>query len=214
MKVVAFVPIRLNSKRIQGKNLRILGGKPLLRYIFETLISVKEINEVYAFCSSASIVQFLPEKVIYLQRGESLDNDFTLGKEIYESFCKMVNADVYVLAHATSPFLKYTTITNALKKVLNDGYDSSFSVQRFKTFAWFKGAPLNYNLSHIPRTQDIEPIYVETSAFFIFKKEVWFNKTQRIGENPYLQVLDPVEGVDIDNPEDLEFAEMIIKGMK
>ena len=40
MKTVAFVPIRLNSKRVIGKNLKMLGGKPLLRYILDTLCDV------------------------------------------------------------------------------------------------------------------------------------------------------------------------------
>ena len=44
---VAFVPIRLNSKRVEGKNLRLLGGKPLLSYILETLVSVSGIDDVY-----------------------------------------------------------------------------------------------------------------------------------------------------------------------
>ena len=33
MKIVAFVPIRLNSKRVIGKNLKLLGKKPLMCYI-------------------------------------------------------------------------------------------------------------------------------------------------------------------------------------
>ena len=51
MKVVAFVPIRLNSKRVVGKNLKMLGDKPLLQYILETLVTVPQIDEVYVYCS-------------------------------------------------------------------------------------------------------------------------------------------------------------------
>ena len=47
MKTVAFVPIRLNSKRVVGKNLKMLGGKPLLRYILDTLCDVKNIDETF-----------------------------------------------------------------------------------------------------------------------------------------------------------------------
>ena len=38
MKTVAFVPIRLNSSRVAGKNLRPLGGRPLMTYILQTLL--------------------------------------------------------------------------------------------------------------------------------------------------------------------------------
>ena len=210
MKVVAFVPIRLNSKRVVGKNLKLLGDKPLLQYILDTLAGSAAIDELYVYCSSEEIVPLLPQGVKFLKRDESLDRDETLGQEIYDAFTKEVNADVYVLAHTTSPFIKAATIENAIKRVIKDGYDSAFSAQKVQTFAWYKGAPLNYALKEIPRTQTIEPVYFETSAFYIFRKEVWTVAHQRIGENPYMAIVDPIEGIDIDNPEDSEFAARVL----
>lgn len=210
MKTVAFVPIRLNSKRVKGKNLKMLGNHPLLFYILDTLVKVSSISEVYVFCSSDAIKEYLPEGVKFLKREESLDRDETLGKEIYDSFIKKINADVYVLAHTTSPFIKQETIEYALEQVKNGEHDSAFSAEKIQTFAWYNGTPLNYDLKNIPRTQTLEPIYVETSAFFIFKKEIWTELGQRIGKKPFIAVVDKIEGVDIDNPEDFKFAEQII----
>lgn len=211
MKVVAFVPIRLNSKRVVGKNLKMLGSKPLMTYILETLSCAKHIDEVYVYCSSEDIIQHLPDGIKFLKRSEELDKDTTLGEEIYDAFVSEIDADVYVLAHTTSPFIKCSTFENALENIINNGFDSAFSAEELKTFAWFKGATLNYNLKNIPRTQDLEPVYVETSAFFMFKKEVWVNHHQRIGFKPYISVVDKIEGVDIDTPQDFEFAERIIE---
>lgn len=211
MKTVAFVPIRLNSKRVVGKNLKMLGNKPLLCYILDTLVNVKRIDEVYVYCSSEEIIKYLPQGVKFLKRPEFLDRDETLGKEIYEEFTKTIDADVYVLAHTTSPFMKVTTVENALNKILDEGYDSAFSAEKIQTFAWFNGKTLNYDLKEIPRTQTIEPVYVETSAFFMFKREIWKVHKQRIGFNPYFAIVDKIEGVDIDWPEDFEFAEKIIE---
>lgn len=214
MKTVAFVPIRLNSKRVVGKNLKMLGNKPLLCYILDTLVNVKRIDEVYVYCSSEEIIKYLPQGVKFLKRPEFLDRDETLGKEIYEEFTKTIDADVYVLAHTTSPFMKVTTVENALNKILDEGYDSAFSAEKIQTFAWFNGKTLNYDLKEIPRTQTIEPVYVETSAFFMFKREIWKVHRQRIGFNPYFAIVDKIEGVDIDWPEDFEFAEKILETYK
>lgn len=210
MKVVAFVPIRLNSKRVVGKNLKLLGGKPLLQHILETLTKTTTIDEVYVYCSREEIKPYLPEGVKFLKRSETLDRDETLGKEIYEAFIKEVDADVYILAHTTSPFIKAATIDNAVKQVTEGGHDSAFSAQKVQTFCWYDGKPLNYDLKEIPRTQTIEPVYFETSAFYIFRKEVWTVQRQRIGNNPYIAITDPIEGVDIDNPEDFEFAQKVL----
>ena len=198
MKTVAFVPIRLNSKRVVGKNLKMLGNKPLLCYILDTLVKVERIDEVYVYCSNEEIIKYLPQGVKFLKRPEFLDRDETLGKEIYEEFTKSVDADVYVLAHTTSPFMKVTTVENALNKILDEDYDSAFSAEKIQTFAWFNGKTLNYDLKEIPRTQTIEPVYVETSAFFMFKRDVWKVNKQRIGFKPYFAIVDKIEGVDID----------------
>jgi len=214
MKTVAFVPVRLNSKRVAGKNLKLLGGKPLMCYILETLAKVKGIDEVFVYCSNDEVKEYLPNGVKFLKRPEFLDRDETLGKEIYEEFTKTTDADVYILAHTTSPFIKQETIEKALDKIVNGGYDSAFSAEKIQTFAWFEGKPLNYELKEIPRTQTIEPLYIETSAFFMFKRDVWKIHKQRIGFNPYMAIVDKIEGVDIDWPEDFEMAEMMVKTFK
>lgn len=214
MKTVAFVPIRLNSKRVVGKNLKMLGEKPLMCYILDTLANIKKIDEVYVYCSQESIKEYLPKDVKFLKRPEFLDRDETLGKEIYEEFTKTVDADIYILAHTTSPFIKEETVENALDKILNEGYDSAFSCEKIQTFTWYDGKPLNYDLKEIPRTQTIEPIYVETSAFFMFKRDIWKVHKQRIGFKPYMAQVDKIEGVDIDWPEDFEFAEKILETYK
>lgn len=214
MKTVAFVPIRLNSKRVVGKNLKMLGNKPLMCYVLETLAKAKGVDEVYCYCSNDEVIKYLPEGVKFLKRPEFLDRDETLGKEIYEEFTKTVDADVYILAHTTSPFMKVETFENALSKIINEDYDSAFSAEKIQTFTWFKVKTLNYDLKEIPRTQTIEPVFVETSAFFMFKRDVWKVHKQRIGFKPYMALVNKIEGVDIDWPEDFEFAEKILETYK
>ncbi len=210
MKKVAFVPIRLNSQRVEGKNLRELGGRPLMTYLLQTLTQVENIDEVYLYCSNPDVQQYLPEGVKFLQRDQSLDSNTTLGEEIYDAFTSAVDADIYILAHATSPFIRSATIADAVARVESGKYDSAFSAERVQTFAWWDGKPLNYSLDRVPRTQDLEPVYVETSAFFVFEREVWHGKRRRIGERPYMAVTDRIECMDIDNPDDFLLAEAIV----
>lgn len=210
MKRVAFVPIRLNSQRVVGKNLRQLGGRPMMTYLLESLAAAKNIDEVYVYCSSREVEQYLPEGVKFLRRDERLDSNTTLGKEIYDAFTEEVEADIYILAHTTSPFIRTSTIEQAVAAVESGEHDSAFSAERVQTFSWWQGKPLNYSLEHIPRTQDLEPVYVETSAFFIFRRELWRNEHRRIGYKPYIAVTDRIESMDIDNPDDFTLAEAIV----
>lgn len=212
MKTVAFVPIRLNSQRVTGKNLRLLAGEPLMCHILRTLTQVDEIDEVYVYCSDESICELLPAGVKFLRRSTDLDQDTTLGAEIYDSFTAAVDADRYILAHATSPFIRAATLSTALDKIASGNYDSAFSAEKIQTFAWYEGRPLNYELDNIPRTQTLEPVYVETSAFFIFSRRLWCERRRRIGDHPYMAVVDHIEGLDIDYPEDFTMAEIIAAG--
>lgn len=206
MKTVALVPIKLNSQRLSQKNILPIAGHPLCWHVCKCLVNVKGIDDVYVYCSDEKVIQYLPKGTTFLKRDKRLDGDLIKGFDIYNSFINELDADVYVLAHTTSPFIKMETIQNALDKVLDGSHDSAFSAERIQTFAWYQGKPINYDINDVPRTQDMEPIYVETSAFFIFKKEIFTIHHRRIGFNPYIQEVSDIEAVDIDEKKDYEFA--------
>jgi CMP-N-acetylneuraminic acid synthetase len=206
MKIVALVPIKLNSQRLPHKNILPIAGHPLCWHLCNSLIKSKGIDEVYVYCSDSSVRQYLPEGVLFKQREKWLDGELVKGFDIYREFIKEVDADIYILAHTTSPFIKVSSIENALSHILNGENDSAFSAERIQTFAWYQGKTINYNLNDVPRTQDMEPIWVETSAFFMFKKEIFTVHNRRIGFKPYIQEVSGIEAVDIDEQKDYDLA--------
>lgn len=130
MKVVALVPIKLNSQRLPHKNILDLGGKPLCYYMTENLINISKIDTTYVYCSDEVIKDYMPEGINFLKRDQYLDGDLVKGQEIYESFINQIDADIYVLAHVTAPFIRKETIENALDKVISGEYDSALSVKK------------------------------------------------------------------------------------
>lgn len=214
MKVVSFIPIKLNNQRLPGKNLMELEGRPLCSYIFDTVRQIETIDEKYVYCSDDVIQDYIPEGLTYLKRDSYLDGFQVKGLEIIEYFIRDVDADVYVLTHVTQPFTKAESIKGALDKVLYEGYDSAFSCVKIQDYCWYQGKPFNYDMKDIVTTQNLEPIYMETGAFFIFRKEVFTRLHQRIGRNPYMCVIDQFEAVDIDEAEDFEFAKAVARYLK
>ena len=129
-KVVAFVPMKLNNERLPGKNTKAFnGGKPLLTYILDTLTKVKGVDEAYVYCSNDEVKKYLPDGIKFLKRSESLDTSSTLIIDVLKAFAEDVDADIYVLTHATAPFIKAKTIETAIDKVKNEEYDSAFTVK-------------------------------------------------------------------------------------
>lgn len=214
MKVVSFVPIKLNNQRLPGKNLMDLHGKPLCSYIFETLLSVPGIDEKYVYCSDEAIAEYIPQGLTLLKRDPYLDGYQVKGLEIIERFVSDVEADVYVLSHTTQPFAKRESIERALDRVTSGEYDSAFSAIRLQDYLWKDGQPLNYDPKNIVRTQDLDPVFMETGSFFIFKKEVFTELGQRIGINPFVCETSQLEAVDIDDAEDFEFAQTVAAYME
>lgn len=209
MKVVAFVPIKFNSQRLENKNILPLGKYPLCWYIFETLKQVKHIDKIYVYCSDIRIQKYIPSNIKFLKRPSNLDSHQTIGLQIYTSFAEQIPADAYVLAHATSPFIKPFSIQQGLDAILEKGYDSAFSVQKMQTYTWYHNEPLNYALNNVIRTQELTPVQLETSAFYIFTHSVLM-KGQRIGCKSLPIITDRIESVDIDEVDDYELAQAII----
>lgn len=215
MKTVAFVPIKLNSERLPLKNIRpFTNGEPLINYVLNTLLCVTEIDEIYVYCSSKDILQYLPEGIKFLERDPYYDLSTTKFNEVLSSFAELIEADTYVLAHATAPFITAKSISLGIEKVEKEGYDSAFSVSEMQEFLWKDGCPFNYSLDNIPRTQDLEKLYVETCGLYVYCRELIMNQGRRIGNNPYLIPVSKIEACDINTSDDFYLADAIYSYIK
>ncbi len=214
MKIVAVVPIKLNNERLPGKNIKSFkNGKPLCQYILNTLLDIKEIDEIYVYCYNDIIQDYLPKGIKYLKIPKKIYESNVKMNDILASFAKDVPADIYVMTHATSPFVKSKSISYALGKVISNEYDSAFAVKVIQDFLWKDNKPINYKLENIPRTQDLDPIYQETSGFYIYKSEIITKYNRRIGFYPFLQKVDEIESVDIDEMIDFQIADSIYNNL-
>jgi CMP-N-acetylneuraminic acid synthetase len=210
MKIVAYVPMKLNNERLSNKNTRSFdNGRPLLTYILDTLCQTKGLSDVYAYCSNETIKQYLPDQVKYLTRSILLDRSETKINEVMLSFAQDVEADIYVLAHATAPFISAASIEDGISKIVNEGYDSALAVTKLQDFLWKDGKPFNYNPEFVPRTQDLPPMYTETTGLYIYTRELIINHHRRIGERPYLIPVSKIEAIDINEPLDFEIANAV-----
>ena len=115
-KVVAFLPLKLNSQRLPHKNILTIAEHPLCWHLTNTLENTKGIDEVYVFCSDEKAMDYVPEGTRFLKRDKYYDGDSVKSFELIGKFIDQVEADIYVFANSTSPFLKSESIENALKK--------------------------------------------------------------------------------------------------
>lgn len=214
MKVAAYIPIKLNNERAPGKNTkRFSDGTPLCKFMFDTISKVDEINEIYCYCSSEEIIPYLSGRVKYLKRDSWLDTAEARFQDICDTFIKKVQADIIVLAHVTSPFLKMESIKTCVNAVLSGEYDSAFTAAKVQDFLWKDSKPMNFTPESVVRTQDLPIIYKESVGCYVFTKESYMQLKRRIGLNPYICEISKVEETDIDYPEDFEIANAVYTNM-
>ena len=217
MKTVAYIPIKLNNQRTPGKNIKPFSdGTPLIEFVQKALVPLREneiVDDIYVYCSDSAIKQYLIDGVDYLERPNWLDRSETLGGEIYQSFFDRIYADVYVLAHATSPFVSTEHIKECVLKVQSGQYDSAFCAKKIQNFLWKSNKPLNFELSRPLRTQDMDPVFMELSTPYVYSRETWKKIKGRTGVRPYICECSEIEAIDIDYPEDFEMADVIYSNL-
>lgn len=210
MKIIAIMPIKLNNERLPGKNIKLLGEKPLIQYALDELLKIKMCDEIYVYCSDETICRYLPQGVTFLKREKDLDLPSSNFSQIFDRFRKEIEAEIYVYMHATAPYVSAATMKECIEKVQSYKYDSAFCVEKIQDFLWKDGKTFNFDERNLPRSQDIEPIYRETSGIYVFRKEVFEKYNSRIGDNPYMKEVNYIEAVDINTNEDFELASILL----
>ena len=210
MKTIAFVPITTNNERLPGKNTKsFTNGAPLISYILDTLTHVRNVDGVYVYCSDEQVKEYLPEGVSFLKRDPYYDLSSTSFNEVLVSFAQLVDADVYVLTHATAPFIKAESIDRGVAAVQSGAFDSALAVSKLQEFLWKDNSPFNYSVDAIPRTQDLEPLYTETCGLYVYTKDLILNKKRRIGDTPCLIEVSKIEACDINDAVDFQIADAL-----
>ena len=116
-KIVALVPMRHHSQRVEGKNYREVAGKPLYQHILHTLESCPEVSEIVVDTDSQQIMAGIKEvfpRVKLIDRPEHLRAEDTPMNEVLLHDTKQVAADLYLQTHSTNPLLSAKTISSAI----------------------------------------------------------------------------------------------------
>lgn len=214
-KVIALLPMKANSTRVPGKNFKDFCGKPLFKWILDSLLAVDEIDQVVINTDARDILIANglkeSERVVIRQRkseicGDEVSMNVVLGDDV-----ENLEADIYLMTHTTNPLLSSDTIRRALKQyniALDAGAaDSLFTVNKIQTrFYTGNCEAINHDPDNLIPTQNLEPWYEENSNLYLFNRESFASTNARIGSIPTMMVSPALECSDIDTPDDWDKA--------
>ncbi len=214
--------MKAHSARVTSKNFRDIAGKPLYRWILDTLLSIDAIDRVVINTDARDVLAAsgledgeAGGRVLIRDRKPEICGDFVSMNLVLADDISDVAADAYFMTHTTNPLLGAVTIGNMLeaygKGRAGGRCDSLFGVTRHQTrFYTPDGTPINHDPANLIRTQDLPPYMEENSVGYVFSRESFARTQARIGEAPLLFETPPLESVDIDEPEDWFMAESLL----
>ena len=224
MKFLVVIPARGGSKRLPKKNMKELGGKPLIYWTINFAFRLPLISDVILSSDDDSILKYGQsfENLMLLKRGERLSTDTASSADVvidainwYES--KGKTSDAVILLQPTSPFRDLIKITNAM-------YDFSLKGTSLVSVSPVKDHPNNTykvidgslkKFSDVQefgvRKQDLPEIYMPNGNIYIssilkLKNTKTFNSEDSIP----LIITSEIESIDIDTEFDFNVANIFI----
>jgi CMP-N-acetylneuraminic acid synthetase len=207
--------MKANSDRVKGKNFKDFCGKPLFRWVLDTLRAVNEIDEVVINTDAKAILLehgLVEDGFVRIRdRKQEICGDDVSMNAVIADDVESIEASIYLMTHVTNPLLTADTIRAALKRFKREqklgACDSLFTVNRVQTrFYRGDGSPINHDPKKLIPTQDIEPWFEENSNIYIFTHRSFEKANARIGLNPIMYEMNPLESIDIDTQSDCSFA--------
>ena len=215
-KTVALLPMKANSERVKGKNFRNFNGKPLFRWMLDTLLAIEDIDEVIINTDARHVLAdnglVDGPRVRIRDRRPEICGDFVSMNLVIADDIANVPADIYMMTHTTNPLLSEASIRGSLatyQRGLAEGTgDSVFTVNKFQTrFYRADSSAINHDPKVLLRTQDLEPWFEENSNLYVFSAASFASTNARIGQRPLMYEMGRSEGVDIDDQESWYMAE-------
>lgn len=213
--VTAILPMKGNSQRVPGKNIRPLCGKPLFHWIVEALLATRAVGRVVIETDSDAIAadarQAFPQATL-LRRPPELVGDTVSMNALLAWHLGQVEGEWFMQVHATTPLLTAETLDRAVSALAEaPDRDSLFGVTRLHTrLYWEDGRPINHDPQVLIQTQDLPPVFEENSNVYLFSRASFAPAGRRIGAHPMMFETPPLESVDIDWEPDFAYCDFLM----
>ncbi len=215
-EIVAVIPARGGSKGIPRKNLRRVGGIPLIARAILSARSSSLIDRVVVSTDDAEIAAVAREwGAEVVDRPAELADDTATSETallhaLEELRSRGVSARVLVFLQATSPFIAPADVDAAVVRVLDGDCDTVFSAVESWGFIWRTGETgatgVNHDSATRPRRQDRELEFLETGAFYVMDAVGFQAARHRFFGRVGVAVVPESHALEIDTVEQLTLA--------
>ena len=212
MKIVSVILARGGSKEIPSKNIINVKGKPLIYYTIKAS-QESNVQETWVSTDCAKIKKVAQKfNANVLDRPKIISQDFSKSEEALIHFSEKIEFDVLVFIQPTSPLLKSKDINKGIRLILDEGYNSVFSVYKQHWIPrWTLDIkPINWKTNNRPMRQEVNDEYVENGAFYITTKTSLLKSQLRYSGKKNIVVMPLSRSFQIDTLEDLKLIQGLL----
>ena len=212
MKIVSVILARGGSKEIPSKNIINVKGKPLIYYTIKAS-QESNVQETWVSTDCAKIKKVAQKfNANVLDRPKIISQDFSKSEEALIHFSEKIEFDILVFIQPTSPLLKAKDINKGIRLILDEGYNSVFSVYKQHWIPrWTLDIkPINWKTNNRPMRQEVNEEYVENGAFYITTKTSLLKSQLRYSGKKNIVVMPLSRSFQIDTLEDLKLIQGLL----
>lgn len=218
--VLAIITARGGSKGVPRKNIRLLGGKPLIAYTIEAAQSAKCVDRVILSTDDAEIADVAARHgcEIPFMRAPSLATDTAPSSEVVlDALARCPGCDYFVLLQPTSPLRTAADIDACAELCLTAGAPACVSVAEVRESPfWMYRVSEKRALSPImppvtaTRRQDLETIYALNGAVYFAASDWYIQNKTFLGPSTVAHVMPAERSVDLDTEADFAYLTSLI----
>lgn len=217
-KILAIIPARGGSKRIPRKNVRIIGGKPLIAWTIEEAKQSKYIDDVVLSSDNDEIIEVAKQYGcnIPFKRPETLSCDHTPSIDVILHALNIMGNqyDYFILLQPTSPLREAKHIDESIDLCHACGAKTLVSVSSFsKGLSWIYEYSIPYirpmgNLQSFDKIMNTKVIL--NGAIYFSDIPGFLDDARLIRQDTCGYLMDEYSSIDIDTPFDWEVAEYFL----
>lgn len=224
--ILCVIPARGGSKGVPGKNVKLLGGKPLIAHtiahadgsklIDRTIVSTEDKQIARAAKKYGAELPFVRPAELAADKSSTID--VLLHAIEWMELKEKYDFDILVLLHATTPFRSSEDIDNSIKLLVDKKADNVFTVTEAHRNPYFNMVELANNgrakLSKKGRfmtRQSAPKVYDMNSSIYVWRKDMLKRGKSSFLKKTLVYVMPKERSLDIDDQYDFKIAKLIME---
>ena len=227
MRTLAIIPARGGSKRVLGKNTRLLGGKPLVARTIEAALAAETLDQIVVSSDNSEVLNIARsyDKGIALTRPAELATDTSPAISYVNHALEALENEgggpftAIVILQASSPFTLAEDIDGTVRLLERTGADSAVSIMqldhaihpiKLKILQGDRLLPYLEEEEGRMAAHELPTLYVRNCSIYATRRQI-VDSGQVIGGDCRGYLMPPERSIDINTELDFLFAEFLVK---